>query len=156
MAKNQHTSRRSLHFVNWHSAMHLEYAKFEFSESILTPKNQPKLPKFFFNELLIILSTFNKAITLDSRINVGVRLLIFGLFSSGYMLIKRGTFINFFIFYLLNIFFPFFPSPMYKKIKWSVILRGGYTYSRGYVYCFCQMFQGLRLLKGVRLFRILE
>ena len=45
---------------------------------------------------------------------------------------------------------------MYKKIKLLVILRGGYAYSRGYVYCFCQMFQGLRLFKGVRLFRSLE
>ena len=95
--------------------------------------------------------------TRDSGINVGVHLLIFGLFSSGYVLIKGGTFINFFIFYLLNIFFLlFFPSAMYKKIKLSVILRGGYAYSRGYVYCFCQMFQGLRLFKGVRLFRSLE
>ena len=56
-------------------------------------------------------------------------------------------------FFLLNIFFP---SAVYKKIKISVILRGGYAYSRGYVYCFCQMFQGLRLFKGVRLFRSLE
>ena len=32
-------------------------------------------------------------LTLDSGINVGVRLLIFGLFSSGYVLIKGGTFI---------------------------------------------------------------
>ena len=38
--------------------------------------------------------------TLDSGINVGVRLLISGLFSSGYVLIEGGTFINFFIFYL--------------------------------------------------------
>ena len=45
---------------------------------------------------------------------------------------------------------------MYEKIKLSVILSEGYAYSRGYVYCFCQMFQGLRLLKGVRLFRSLE
>ena len=45
---------------------------------------------------------------------------------------------------------------MYKKIKLLVILRGGYAYSRGYVYCFCQMFQGRRLFKGVRLFRSLE
>ena len=45
---------------------------------------------------------------------------------------------------------------MYKKIKLLVILRGGYAYSRGYVYCFCQMFQGLHLFKGVRLFRSLE
>ena len=46
--------------------------------------------------------------TLDSGINVGVRLLIFGLFSSGYVLIKGGTFINFFIFHLFNIFLNFF------------------------------------------------
>ena len=46
--------------------------------------------------------------TLDSGINVGVRLLIFGLFSSGYVLIKGGTFINFFIFLFLKYFFYFF------------------------------------------------
>ena len=46
-------------------------------------------------------------LTLDSGINVGVRLLIFGLFSSGYVLIKGGTFINFFIFYF-SIFFLLF------------------------------------------------
>ena len=47
-------------------------------------------------------------ITLDSGINVGVRLLIFGIFSSGYVLIKGGTFINYFIFYIFNIFLNFF------------------------------------------------
>ena len=95
--------------------------------------------------------------TLDSGINVGVRLLIFGLFSRGYVLIKGGTFINFFNFLSFKyFFFTFFPSAMYKKIKLFVILRGGYAYSRGYVYCFCQLFQGLRLFQGVRLFRSLE
>ena len=96
--------------------------------------------------------------TLDSGINVGVRLLIFGIFSSGYVLIKGGTFINLFIFFSFKYFFStfFFPSAVYKKIKISVILRGGYAYSRGYVYCFCQIFQGLCLFKGVRLFRSLE
>ena len=40
--------------------MHFKYAKFDFSESILTPKNQSKLPKNdFLNELLIISATFN-------------------------------------------------------------------------------------------------
>ena len=87
--------------------------------------------------------------TLDSGINVWVRLLIFGLFSSGYVLIKGDTLINFSIFYLLNTFFTFFPSAMYKKMKLSVILRGGYAYSRGYVYSFCQMFQGLRLFRSL-------
>ena len=70
--------------------------------------------------------------TLDSGINVEVRLLILGLFSSGYVLIKGGTFNNFFIF--LIFLFTFFPLAMYEKIKLSVILRGGYAYSRGYVY----------------------
>ena len=42
-----------------------------------------------------------KPLTLDSGINVGVRLLILGLFSSGYVLIKGGTFINFFISYII-------------------------------------------------------
>ena len=46
-------------------------------------------------------------LTLDSGINVGVRLLILGIFSSGYVLIKGGTFINLFIFHLLNIYFYF-------------------------------------------------
>ena len=45
--------------------------------------------------------------TLDSGINVGVRLSILGIFSSGYVLIKGGTFINLFIFHLLNIYFYF-------------------------------------------------
>ena len=43
--------------------------------------------------------------TLDSEINVGVRLLILWLFSSGYVLIKGGTFINFFK-KIFNTFFP--------------------------------------------------
>ena len=123
-----------------------------------------------FWEIFEFLNFFFAKDTLDSGINVGVRLLIFGIFSSGYVLIKGGMFINFFIFYFIsltailsglrNCFFfllnIFFPSAVYKKIKISVILRGGYAYSRGYVYCFCQMFQGLRLFKGVRLFRSLE
>merc|ERR1739836_45704 len=99
----------------------------------------------------------SEGITVKSTLenSLSVQVLIFGLFSSGYVLIKGGTFINFFIFYFLNLFFTFFPSAMYKKIKLLVILRGGYAYSRGYVYCFCQMFQGLHLFKGVRLFRSL-
>ena len=35
-------------------------------------------------------------------------------------------------------------------------LRGGFVYSRGYVYCFCQKFQGFCLFRGVRLFWTLE
>ena len=44
--------------------MHFKYVKFDFSESILAPKNQSKLPKNdFLNELLIISSIFIKDIT---------------------------------------------------------------------------------------------
>ena len=42
------------------------------------------------------------------------------------------------------------------KVSNLCYLRGDYVYSRGYVYCFRQMFQGLCLFKGVRLFRTLE
>ena len=43
--------------------MHFKYAKFDLSESILTPKNQSKLPKNdFLNEFSIITSTFDKDI----------------------------------------------------------------------------------------------
>ena len=52
--------------------------------------------------------------TLDSGINVGVRLLIFGIFSSGYVLIKGGTFINLFIFFP---FLYFFSSKFLPKIN---------------------------------------
>ena len=50
-------------------------------------------------------------ITLESGINVGVCLIIFGLFSSGYVFIKGSIFINFFIF--LIFFFSFFPLALY-------------------------------------------
>ena len=36
----------------------------------------------------------------------------------------------------------------YLHISWHIL--------RGYVYCFCQIFQRLRLFKGLRLFRTLE
>ena len=90
-----------------------------------------------------------------SGINVGVRLLILGLFSNGYVLIKGGTIITFFISLFFRYFFACFTLAMYKKINLSVILRGGYAYSMGYVYCFCKKFQGLRLFKGVRLLSFL-
>ena len=48
--------------------MHFKYAKFDFSESIFTPKNQSKLPRNdFLNELLpgliITGKSFSKALT---------------------------------------------------------------------------------------------
>ena len=43
--------------------MHFKYAKFDFSESILTPKNQSRLPKNdFLYAPLIISSTFIKTL----------------------------------------------------------------------------------------------
>ena len=42
------------------------------------------------------------------------------------------------------------------KVSNLCYLRGDYVYSRGFVYCFCQMLNGLCLFKGVRLFRTLE
>ena len=66
------------------------------------------------------------------------------------LLIKGGTFYHFIIiFYHLNIwFFPFFPSATYKKLKLSVILRGGYVYSVGYVYCFFPNVPGAMFIQG--------
>jgi hypothetical protein len=37
---------------------------------------------------------------------------------------------------------------MYKKIKLSVILRGGYVYSVGYVYCFLPNVPGAMFIQG--------
>ena len=67
----------------------------------------------------------------------------------------RGTLINFWI------FFPeatsFFKRVIHKK-KSKILSfdEVGYDFSRGYVYCFSQMFQALRLFKGLRLFQSLE
>ena len=52
--------------------------------------------------------------TIDSGINVGVHILIFGLFSCGYVLIKGGMFSSFFILYLSN-FLLFFPQLCIRK-----------------------------------------
>jgi hypothetical protein len=77
-----------------------------------------------------------EVIVLDSGINIGVRLLSFGFFSRGYVLIKES-------------------NPQ-KKSKILLFDEVGYVFSRGYVYCFSQMFQWLRLFKGLSLFRSLE
>ena len=69
------------------------------------------------------------------------------------ILLKGVRLLPFFIVYLFNIFFFLW---LCIKKKSSIILRGGYAYSRGYDYCVCQMFQGLHLFKGVRLFWSLE
>ena len=109
-------------------------------------KTQNHLPTHSSGCTLLVLTGF--FLSRESRINVRVRLLILGLFSSGYVLIKGGMFINFLNFFKIFSFTFFFLLFMCKKIKLSVILRGGYAYSSGYVYCFCQMFQGLRLFRG--------
>ena len=75
-------------------------------------------------------------------------LINFKLFSSGYVQIKGGTFINFLIFYLLNIFLTFFPSPMYKKIKWSVIFKRGLYLFKGLCLLFLLDVPGATLIKG--------
>ena len=50
----------------------------------------------------------NHLLILESRINVGQRLLILCLFSRGYVLIKDATFINFPTFYFLSGFLKLF------------------------------------------------
>ena len=74
--------------------------------------------------------------TLDSGINIGVGLLTYGFFSRGYGLFKESN-----------------PLKKSENLLFDVV---GYVFPRGYVYCFCQIFQGLCLFKGVRLFRSLE
>ena len=46
--------------------------------------------------------------------------------------------------FLFSTFFPFFPLAMFLNQINQIIchFKGGYAYSRGYVYCFRQMFQG--------------
>ena len=39
-----------------------------------------------------------------------------------------------------------------RKSTYLLFKGGGYSYSMGYVYCFCKKFQGLRLFKGVLTF----
>ena len=65
--------------------------------------------------------------TLESGINIPLLLLIFGIFSRGYGLFTDLKDLNF----------------------TTHILRG-------YIYSFCQIFQRLRLFKGLHLFRTLE
>ena len=59
-------------------------------------------------------------------------------------------FINFWIFP------PFFLCLSIKNSNYLAFKRGGHNYSRGFVYCFCQIFQELRLFKRLCLFRTLE
>ena len=81
--------------------------------------------------------------TLDSVINIGVRLLILGIFSSGYMLIKGGRFINFLIFliyfFLLFSFGYVLENQIICHFKGAMLIvfakcSRRYVYSRGYVY----------------------
>ena len=90
--------------------------------------------------------------TLESWINIVVRLLIFDGFSSGYILIKGGYIYWFLIFLkLFKNFYLSFPLAIFKRVKLSAIWEGatfiqgamfidfakcsrGYVYSRGYVF----------------------
>ena len=69
--------------------------------------------------------------TLESRINIVLRLLISWLFSRGYGLIL-------------------------VSIEPILVVHISIRYKWGYAYSFCQIFQGLRLFKGLRLFQTLE
>ena len=104
---------------------------------------QNHLPTHSSGCTLLVLTGF--FLSRESRINVRVRLLILGLFSSGYVLIKGGMFINFLNFFKIFSFTFFFLLVMCKKIKLSVFLRGAMLIqvatfivfakcSRGYVY----------------------
>ena len=95
-------------------------------------------------------------ITLESGINIQVRLLIFEFFPGATSLLKGATFIDFW--FLKNFLRLFNFLFLWLCIQYSnyLLFKKGYVYSRGYVYYFCQMFQGLRLFKGVRLFWTLE
>ena len=95
---------------------------------------------------------YKKLITLDS----GITVYYFGGFFPGAMsLLKRATYINYNFSYFLIVFLTLFPLAMYQIMCYFV--QGLHLFnSRGYVYCFCNMFQGIRLFKGLRLFRSLE
>ena len=62
-----------------------------------------------------------------------------GFFPGATSLLKGTTFINVWIFYFYFFFFGYVSKN-----------------SRGYVYCFCKMFHGVSLFKGLGLFRTLE
>ena len=79
---------------------------------------------FYFPILIVPMYQLH---TLESGINIPIRLLIFGYFSRDYILIKR------LIFYYITLH-----------------ILGGYVNS------LCQFFQGLLLFKGIHLFRTLE
>mgnify|MGYP001477140763 CR=1 FL=1 len=87
-------------------------------------------------------------ITLDYGINVGVRLLIFELFSSGYVLIKGGTFIKFSIFYLLNIFLLLFFLQLCKKNQIICYFKRGLHLFKGLCLLFLPNVPGATLIQG--------
>ena len=96
-----------------------------------------------------MLTQLQSRYTPHSGINVGVRSLIFGLFSSGYVLIKGSMFINFFNFFIFSIFFlTFFPSAMYKKIKLSVTLKRGLGLFKGLCLLFLPNVPGATVIQG--------
>ena len=53
------------------------------------------------------------------------------------------------LFISLMFFFYFFSFGYILKNQIICHFRGGYAYSRGYVCCFCQMLQGLRLFRSL-------
>ena len=79
-------------------------APIHFPFSVLFRQNH--LPTHSSGCTLLVLTVF--FLSRESRINVRVRLLILGLFSSGYVLIKGGMFINFLNFFKIFSFTFFF------------------------------------------------
>ena len=88
--------------------------------------------------------------------HTGMLIIFWRFFPGATFLLKGATFIDFWILknFLRN--FNFLFLLLCIKESNDLLFRGGYVYSRGYAYCFCQMFQGLCLFKRVRLFRTLE
>ena len=90
----------------------------------------------------------NEEVTLDSGINVGVRLLILGLFSGAIFLLKVATVINFRNFYFFDAFFTSYLFWLCIKNQISCYFKGGYAYLKGYVYCFFQNVPGGTFIQG--------
>ena len=109
-------------------------------------KTQNHLPTHSSGCTLLVLTGF--FLSRESRINVRVRLLILGLFSSGYVLIKGGMFINFLTFFIFLIFFTSFPLAMCKKIEFICYFKGGLCLFKGLCLLFLRNVPGATFIQG--------
>ena len=64
--------------------------------------------------------------------------------------------VRFFTFLFFKYFLNFFPFGYLLENQIICYFKRATLYSRGYVYCFCHMLQGLRLFNGLRFFQTLE